>query len=99
MNGKGDSRRPTLVDRDIFAANWDAAFGRGSMKASKVNHAECLRLVKEIDEQGTRLSRDQINFIAGIIDSKQTEFSEVEESRIEKIYDKKVVNGLPENDD
>lgn len=69
------------------------------MKVPTVNHSECRRMVDEIDEHGTRLSRSQIDFIAGIIDSNQTTFSVEEESRIRRIHDKKVVNGQPESDD
>ena len=28
MSGKGDKRRPTKVDQDTFASNWERIFGK-----------------------------------------------------------------------
>ena len=28
MNGKGDKRRPMTVQQELFASNWDKAFGK-----------------------------------------------------------------------
>jgi hypothetical protein len=100
--GKGDCPRPLSVPYNVYAANWEAAFGKQGedVKANRVSEREreLLDLVKQIDEQGTRLTKTQINFVANVIDSKQVTFSQVEERRIRRIHDQKVVNGEPEYD-
>lgn len=65
---------------------------------AKVDNEEMLRLVGVIDEEGTHLTRSEIDFIAGIIDGKQKTFSDKEAKRINKIHYKRVVNGKPELD-
>lgn len=58
--------------------------------ATEVDHSELLELVLEIDDKGTRLNRDEIDFVAGIIDSKQTTFSDEEARRIRRLHHRKV---------
>jgi hypothetical protein len=64
-----------------------------------VDHKATLALVKQIDNDGTRLTKGQIDFIAGIIDGKQKEFSPKEAARVRRIYERKVVNGKPDDYD
>jgi len=59
---------------------------------------DVLKLVKIIDNNGTNLTKSEITFIAGIIDSGQTEFSIAEMLRAVRIHQKRVVNGRPEED-
>jgi hypothetical protein len=68
-------------------------------KKTEVDNDELLRLVKLIDEEGTNLTSPQIDFIANIIDNRQKKFTGAEANRIRSIYDLRVVNGTPEEDD
>ena len=37
MSGKGSGRRPLKVDADVFAANWERVFGKGSRPTVPAN--------------------------------------------------------------
>jgi hypothetical protein len=66
--------------------------------ARKIDHEWIRQLVVEIDENGTRLNRDEIDFIATLIDTKAVEFTPEQAKRIERLHDRKVVNGKPDRD-
>ena len=38
MNGKGDKRRPMTVQQELFASNWDKAFGKKDNMLREVNY-------------------------------------------------------------
>lgn len=63
---------------------------------ARVDHNEARRLLLDIDENGTRLTKDQIDFVAELIDSSATEFSPRQVERLERIHYRKVTNGKPE---
>jgi flagellar biosynthesis/type III secretory pathway chaperone len=64
----------------------------------KQDNRELLQLVSVIDEEGTNLTKSEINFIADIIDEKQKTFNASEAKRIKAIHQKRVVEGEPEYD-
>jgi flagellar biosynthesis/type III secretory pathway chaperone len=64
----------------------------------KADTRELLQLVQVIDEEGTNLTKSEIDFIAGIIDNKQKTFKPGEVTRIKSIHQKRVVEGEPEYD-
>jgi hypothetical protein len=65
----------------------------------KVDQQETRRLLLDIDENGTRLTKGQIDFVANLIDRKVKTFTEQEAARISKLHYKKVVNGKPDYDE
>jgi hypothetical protein len=65
----------------------------------KVDQQETRRLLLDIDENGTRLTKDQIDFVAKLIDGNVHEFTEKQAEKILKLHDRKVVNGKPDYDE
>jgi hypothetical protein len=68
------------------------------MSSKNPGNRELLRLLKEIDEEGTNLTRSQIDFVAELIDGSVSDFDPAQARRIQRLHHKKVVNGRPEYD-
>lgn len=62
------------------------------------DHQLTRQLVDEIDEQGVRLSKSEIDFIAGLIDSHAAEFTPDQARRVRSIHQKRVAESDPDLD-
>jgi hypothetical protein len=63
-----------------------------------ISNSRASAILKEIDEEGTNLTRTQIDFVASLIDSKVEEFTITEKRRLLKIFKSRVKNQQPELD-
>lgn len=67
------------------------------MTESQKQHWE---LLLEIDDQGRRLTRDEINFVAGLIDGdRRGHLTSGEMNKIRALHQKKVQGVLDDDDD
>lgn len=69
-----------------------------SGKNTNIDHEEIRRLLLDIDENGTRLTRNEIDFVAGLIDGKVVTFTEKQADKLKTLHDRKVVNGQPDDE-
>ena len=59
MNGKGDTRRPSVVDRQAFDSAWARTFSDDDVKAARRALARLdARRGEDIEEWADRLSQD-----------------------------------------
>lgn len=65
----------------------------------KVDSKWTLQLLRIIDSEGTNLTKSEIDFVADLIDNIITEFTPQESRMISQIHRRRVINGVPEEDD
>ena len=64
--------------------------------SEQIDHKDVRRLLLEVDEEGTRLTRKQIDFVADLIDRKVRKFTAKQAAKVRALHHKKVINGKPD---
>lgn len=68
------------------------------MACDKVDHQEILSLVQEIDNTDNKLRKDEINFVADLIDSNVVNFTPEQAKRVRSLHQRRVLEGKPDLD-
>lgn len=58
--------------------------------AKQGNDAETLKLLREIDRKGKRLTPWEIKFVANLIDNDVTQFTPAQAAQVSKIHEERV---------